>query len=155
MSAQDIELEFPKLRAEGYTITSADTTDYNCFAWVVHDTDHWYSPLPINGYYWPENIPRNTGLQTFIQLYNREGDFIPCKDGSLERGFEKIALYMNAAGGITHAARQQPTGVWTSKLGVKEDIEHVRLTGLEDDGVKVDDYGKVVQFLKRPAPNNG
>lgn len=150
MSAQDLESDFPKLRGEGYEITSADTTEYNCFAWAAHDTADWWSPLPISGYYWPANVPRNTASQTFLDLYRCEGGFIPCEDGKLEAGFEKVALYANVGGQVTHAARQTPSGVWTSKLGVMEDIEHRTLKVLEDDGVAEDDYGKVQRFLKRP-----
>src|SRR5260221_9996185 len=124
MSAQDIESDFPKLRREGYQITSPDTTDYNCFAWASHDALKWWSPLPICGYFWPAQVPRNTTLSAFVELYKHEGEFVPCENGALEEGFEKVALYMNAAGNITHAARQKASGVWASKLGTMEDIEH-------------------------------
>lgn len=153
MSAQDIEEEFPKLRRGGYTITSEDTTDYNCFAWALHDRSDWWSPLPLNGYYWPaDKLPRDARLQTFIDLYAFEGGFVPCDHGRLEDGFEKVALYVNTNGSVTHAARQKPSGLWTSKLGSKEDIEHSTLASLEDAGTKYDDYGIAVQFLKRPNP---
>jgi regulator of protease activity HflC (stomatin/prohibitin superfamily) len=42
-----------------------------------------------------------------------------------------------------HAARQLPSGMWTSKLGALEDIEH-QLEGLAGDR-----YGKIGQILKR------
>src|SRR5258707_504293 len=46
-----------------------------------------------------------------------------CDNDLLEPGYEKIALF--ALGGVPkHAARQLPTGQWTSKLGPMEDIEH-------------------------------
>ena len=77
---------------------------------------------------------------------------MPCADGTLEAGFEKVALYASASGNVTHAARQMPSGAWTSKLGVMEDIEHATLSGLEDDGTQPDGYGRVVQFLTRPLP---
>src|SRR5438445_4857606 len=117
MSAQEIESEFQKLRSVHYQITSQDTTDYNCFAWAMHDQNDWYSPAPMAGYYWPPNLHRNTTVATFIELYRQEGQFLPCDDGELEDGFEKIALYVNENGNVTHAARQKPSGVWTSKLG--------------------------------------
>ena len=48
--------------------------------------------------------------------------------------------------GPTHAARQLADGRWSSKLGRREDIEHV-LDALA--GVDGDEYGQVVQVLKR------
>lgn len=149
MSVKDIEDEFPKLPIEGYSISSADTPDYNCFAFAAYDRDDWWSPLQISGYYWPDHIPRNTTVPTFLELYGYEGGFVPCEDGKLEAGFEKIALYTNANRHVTHAARQLNSGKWTSKLGTKEDIEHSTLSSLEDAGLSLDDYGKVTQFLKR------
>jgi hypothetical protein len=151
MSAQDIENDFPKLAIDGWVKSSEDTTDYNCFAFAVRDEGDWYSPLPINGYYWPSDvIPRNTLLATMIELYRHEGGFEPCENGDYEEGFEKIALNMNQFGNVTHAARQKNPKTWTSKMGVMEDIEHPLLSSLEDAGLTDDQYGKVAQFLKRP-----
>jgi hypothetical protein len=153
MSAQDIEHDFPKLVVDGWKETSKDTTDYNCFAFALHDETDWYSPLPTSGYYWPaDKIARNTALPTMIEMYRYEGGFEPCENGEYEEGFEKIALYINQRGNVTHAARQKPSGKWTSKLGVMEDIEHPLLSSLEDAGLTDYDYGKVDQFLKRPTP---
>jgi hypothetical protein len=45
---------------------------------------------------------------------------------------------------VTHAARQLPSGAWTSKLGDWEDIEHNALSGLESSF-----YGRVSIILKR------
>jgi hypothetical protein len=154
MSAEEIEGDFPKLRSDAYEITSPETTDYNCFAWAAHDTTQWWSPLPLRGYYWPDQLPRNTGVQTFVELYNRVAQFVPCENGLLEQGFEKVALYVNVNGNVTHAARQTASGSWTSKLGVMEDIEHQTLSAIEDGGVGASDYGRVAQFLKRPLSEN-
>jgi hypothetical protein len=44
-----------------------------------------------------------------------------------------------------HAARQLPSGRWTSKIGVLEDIEH-SLRDLEGD-----EYGTATVLMKRPA----
>lgn len=146
MSDQDIKSDFPKLRQEGYRITSEETSDYNCFAWAAQDTTDWWSPIPTFGYYWPEkDVPRSEDLAAFTQLYKFEMGFEPCDTGEPELGFEKIALYRHPSGNITHAARLKENGTWTSKLGTMEDIEHNTLTGLEGD-----DYGAAVQFLKRP-----
>ncbi len=46
-------------------------------------------------------------------------------------GTERLALFANEHGEPTHVARQLPSGVWTSKLGSAEDIEHDSLAALE------------------------
>jgi hypothetical protein len=45
-----------------------------------------------------------------------------CEGDALEPAFERIALFADADGRPTHAARQLPSGLWTSKLGKAEDI---------------------------------
>jgi hypothetical protein len=66
-----------------------------------------------------------------------------CDDGSLEAGFEKIALY--AIGMMyTHVARQLADGQWTSKLGQLEDITHESPAVIEGS-----DYGEVLQYIRR------
>jgi len=144
MSAEHIEADFPTLREAGYRITSEATTDYNCFAWAANDTSAWWSPLPISGYYWPEHLPRSLNINSFVALYAHKG-FVACEDGEPEPGIEKIALYADSNGNVTHAARSASEGAWSSKLGVMEDIEHGTLMALEGS-----DYGGVVCFLKRP-----
>lgn len=62
----------------------------------------------------------------------------------MEQGYEKVALYVDHDGKPTHAARQLPTGRWTSKLGKIEDIEH------ELEGIAGSVYGSVAKILKRP-----
>jgi hypothetical protein len=54
-------------------------------------------------------------------------------------------LFVDARGVPTHAARLLPSGLWTSKLGEWEDIEH-DLHALEGDV-----YGTVALLLKRPC----
>src|ERR1700691_1845994 len=61
-----------------------------------------------------------------MQAYGTRG-FFACKDGSLEPGVEKIAIYGTGDPGLeapTHAALQLESGKWTSKLGKCEDIVH-------------------------------
>jgi hypothetical protein len=70
-------------------------------------------------------------------------------DGSLEAGFEKVALFADAQQTPKHAARQLQSGSWTSKLGPEEDISH-SIYGLE--GSK---YGDAVVYMKRPLPRPG
>ncbi len=67
-----------------------------------------------------------------------------CDDGTLEAGFEKLALNGSAMM-YTHAARQLPDGKWTSKLGQLQDITHSKTEAIEGG-----DYGEVVQYMRRP-----
>ena len=93
--------------------------------------------------YWPEGVPREKTLEAFVAAYATRG-YTVCADGSLEPGFEKIAIYTKPAGTPAHAARQLPSGSWTSKLGDEQDIEH------ELEGVECIRYGSVKQFMRRP-----
>jgi hypothetical protein len=68
-----------------------------------------------------------------------------CESEQVEPGFEKVALFADPQGSPTHAARQLPSGRWTSKLGAMEDIEH-DLHDLEGTA-----YGSVVLVMKRPV----
>ena len=64
---------------------------------------------------------------------------------ALEQGFEKVALYGTALE-YSHAARQLPSGKWSSKLGKDVDIEHDTPNDVAG-GV----YGEVMQIMKRPV----
>jgi len=138
----EIETLFPRLSIGDYEITSPKSSEYNCIAWVVGDTERWWWPDEMYQYYWPETILRKDTMDAFIAAYETLG-FEVCTNGHLENGFEKIAIYVNSSGNPTHAARQLPNGEWTSKLGNIEDIKH-SLEGLEGSN-----YGKVTSFLKR------
>jgi hypothetical protein len=84
-------------------------------------------------------------LDAFIAAYTILG-YEPCGDGLLEFGYEKVAIYLDGRGKPTHAARQLPSGTWTSKLGEGEDIEHT-----VPEAVMGDVYGTVGQFLRRSS----
>jgi hypothetical protein len=71
--------------------------------------------------------------------------FLVCGNGMLEPGFEKVALYAIDSE-PQHATRQLPCGLWTSKLGELEDIQHETLEALE--GVE---YGRVILIMRRPV----
>ena len=79
-----------------------------------------------------------------IEVFNIPG-YKAETNSSLESVFEKIALYIDADGLPSHAARQKENGFWTSKLGEAEDIEHDTPDALEGET-----YGKVKIILKRP-----
>jgi hypothetical protein len=142
------ESAFPNLAAEGFSITSPRDPTYNCIAWAAGDSDHWWWPDAYGVGYWPEGVERSVTIEAFVEAYRSLG-FEPCRSRRLEQGFEKVAIYADASGAPTHAARQLPDGRWTSKLGQYEDIEH-SLRGLSHGA-----YGTVRRVLRRaltPAP---
>ena len=84
-------------------------------------------------------------LAAYVAAFGTLG-YDGCADGSLEEGFEKVAIYESPSGYVVHMTRQLPTGRWTSKIGQLEDIEHASPTELEGR-----EYGKVVQYMRRTA----
>jgi hypothetical protein len=138
-----IESLFPDLVAAGYHVTSPATPNYNCIAWAAEDETAWWWPDLFGDYYWPPQVPRAETLAAFIEAYATLG-YQLCLDSDTEQDFEKIVIYVNVQGIPTHAARQLPTGNWTSKLGQLEDIQHSTL-----DGLCGDLYGQVGATLKR------
>ncbi len=132
---------FPHLTEEGYTETSPATRRYNCIAWAVGHTSAWWWPDAMGVHFWPEEVAREETLEAFVLAFATVG-FAPSADCVFEPGFEKIVLYARD-GKPTHAARQQPDGTWTSKLGEWLDITHT-LRGLEGPL-----YGQTVAYFKR------
>ena len=144
MSARDLESAFNNLKRSNYKIASEQTKLYNCIAFAAGETLRWWWPIGI-GAYWPEPAPRHETIESFIAAFGILG-YVPCDDGALESGFEKVAIY--AKDGIPkHMARQLASGVWVSKCGRLEDIEHETLEALY--GFDKYGYGQAVQFLKR------
>ena len=103
---------FPALLNDSYVVTSHDTPEYNCIAWAAGDTDSWWWPHPDS--YWPAGAPVEETLTAFIQAFQTRG-YESCEDGAAEAGFVKIAIYADARGTPTHAARQLPSGEEASR----------------------------------------
>lgn len=139
----------PNLSDKNCKLTSPATRSYNCIAWAATGSVDapWWWPVPA-GYYWPDGVPREVTIAAFLQAFATLG-FAECKDGRLEKGFEKVALFGNRMpwGDIepTHAARQLANGKWTSKMGPLEDISHDRVSDVNGPT-----YGGVVHYIKRP-----
>ena len=136
-----IEDKFPALRTSPYEITSDETREYNGFAFAAGDEEAWWEPPPFG--YWPDDVPEEYTLSTFALIYRRLG-YEACTSSTHEPSFEKVAIFANALDEPTHAARQLASGLWTSKLGDWEDIEH-KLQDLEGDF-----YGSVALLMRRP-----
>jgi hypothetical protein len=139
----DIFELFPGLRdSKDFEATSPATGEYNCIAWAAQDMRRFWWPTYPG--FWPESAPREETLEAFDAAYASLG-YEVCASGDLEESFQKIALYIKE-GKPQHAARQLPTGRWTSKLGKSIDIQH----GLKDLEGKL--YGQVVRFYRRMRP---
>jgi len=133
---------FPRLAGVEHRITSPQTSDYNCIAWAARITNRNWWPAP--GYYWPKGIPRENTPERFIEAFALHG-YAVCDSPAHEEGYEKVALYLSNSGKPLHMARQLPNGLWSSKLGWLEDIDHETPEALEGS-----DYGRASIFLKRP-----
>jgi len=131
------------------TITSLDSTLYNCVAWAAGDSDRFWWPDSQGIGYWPQNAPREVTANAFISAFLTLG-YEPCEGGRLEPGFEKIVIY-ELHGKPTHAARQLESGRWTSKLGKWVDIEHDTPEAVVAFP-KCANYGRPIQFLRRQRP---
>jgi hypothetical protein len=136
---------FPRLI--DYQVTSDKTRQYNCIAWAVEATDAKWWPDPLGIGKWPDDLPRAETIEAFVHMFGLFG-YVQCADGLLEEGFAKVAVYAirQFDGSLlpTHAARQLPSGKWTSKIGDFEDIEHASVGSLNSD-----DYGEPVCYLRR------
>jgi hypothetical protein len=144
---EHLEREFPRLALNGYSVTSEATAEYNCVAWAAGDDSRWWWPDAMDQYYWPPTAPREESVRSFVAALAAVG-FEPCLNGDHEPGQEKVALFADARGIPTHAARQLPNGRWTSKMGRWEDITHDRLTAVQGAA-----YGRPVTFLRRAIPS--
>jgi hypothetical protein len=146
--------EFPNIRDDNFKCSSDRTGDlpcwgYNCIAWAAGKTDKWWWPVADDPCaFWP--IPIDpidpVTLPQFIKAFESEG-YRECPNGNYENESEKVAIYVDGAGEPTHAARLLPSGIWASKMGRMEDIEHETYQAVE--GKK---YGTAKAFLKRRNP---
>jgi hypothetical protein len=133
---------FPGLRGQPYRVTSPPDQRYNCIAWAAGDVRNWWWPDAFEEDTWPTGVVRAETVEAFRDAFVTLGYHV-CTDDNLETGTEKIAIFA-LADAPKHVARQLPTGRWTSKLGLGEDIEHA----LQDLAGTA--YGSVVLIMKRP-----
>ena len=137
----------PSLRGSPYEPQSPRNPAYNCFAWAARVSDLWWEPPgALDWTDWPDDLPDWDTVENYVRRYERL-DFVECADGDLEEGYEKIAIFADRDGAPSHAARQLPSGRWTSKLGKGIDIEHDLAT---IDGQPA--IGTLARFMKRPSP---
>jgi hypothetical protein len=143
MVEPSLEEVFPGLRGQPYQIKSPRDRRYNCIAFAAGDERTWWWPDAAEEDTWPAGVARVETVAAFRDAFATLG-YEGCDHDRLEAGYEKVALFA-LAGVPKHAARQLPSGRWTSKLGPREDIEHALhdLTGMV--------YGSVVLVMKRPS----
>jgi hypothetical protein len=140
---------FENIKPEDFDCKSDRDIKYNCIAWAVGKTNKFWWPIddPNLNYWWPISLQRvqldEEKVEHFVEAFRTEG-FRRCWSGRPSRRYEKIALFVTHDGKPTHAARLLSNGLWTSKLGEDEDIEHKTLKCLEGIG-----YGKAKFFFKR------
>jgi len=139
-----------KLNPSHYEGKSPVDWCYNCIAYAMGKTDKRWWPATFGSYKWPKKLPRQKPgketLSNFISAFKRlRYNVLPTKDYSLEPGFEKVAIYVKGNENPTHAARLLPSGIWASKIGNEEDIEHFSPADLEGS-----EYGTVAVVMRRP-----
>jgi hypothetical protein len=139
-----LEARLPNLVLAGYTVTSPRDLLYNCLAWAIQgDCKRWWEPKTESGCFWPKGVPMTYAFENYVKVFELFG-YTSCSDESLVVGVEKVAIYRASDGSFTHVARQLPSGVWISKLGQCEDIEHKT-----PDALTSTDYGVPSVYLQR------
>lgn len=141
---RDLELEAdcPGLADSAYEIKSPRDPKYNCVAFAIGDTSHFWYDADVSGYYWPPGAPSADTLAGWIKVFSDHG-YTETDDASLEPEYEKVAIYATSDT-PEHVARQKASGVWTSKMGKGHDIDHVTLAALEGEAM-----GRVVVVMRR------
>jgi hypothetical protein len=137
---------FPNFDPSQFVITSPKSPAYNCIAYAAGREDMWWWPDVMGFAYWPPSVLRLENLEVFQEAFETLG-YSLCSDGSLEDGFEKIAIY-HKDGVPTHGARQLENGVWASKLGREHDVVH------GEKCLDGEQYGTIAFFMKRPRTTN-
>jgi hypothetical protein len=133
-----IQIDLPHI-GERFVVTSPKDYGYNCIAWAAADiANNWWPGIE----WWPKKLTEKGALDEIISAFNDLGYFA-CNDGTLELGFEKIAIFTKQ-GRPKHMARQFPSGQWTTKLGVLYDIVVEDLADLTGGS-----YGKINYYMKR------
>lgn len=145
MSEEWLRRKFPPLEGSHFRITSPATGSYTCIGYAAGDVNRvWLpTPWPEGMYYWPGGAPREDTTAAWTSAFESLG-YRVCESRQFEPGLEKVAIYEDSGGVPQHVARQLATGLWTSKMGTMEDIEH------ELDGLEGSSYGRVVRVLARP-----
>ena len=151
-----LESEFPNLSNSDWSIKSPQDDRYQCIAWAACKTDKKWWPISPDDFpvfppdhFWPPGVPLNDMVDSFIQAFGTLG-YYQCDNPSFEFGYQKIAIYIDSTGSVSHMARQSFWGYgWLSKLGPNEDILHPDLSNVSSHLYLNYAYGNAQRFLKR------
>lgn len=132
---------------DDHKVTSDEDSSYNCVAFAAGDTALWWEPLqvPRPGFHWPKvalHEGGNDDIAALKRCFAAIG-YEECEGGEWEAGHRKVALYGFTVDDWQHAAVQQNSGEWKSKLGDGYDIEHKT-----PECVCGPRYGNVLCFMK-------
>lgn len=130
--------------------TSPGTIYYNCFAWAAGESreNEWWDPISSDSY-WPIGVERQRTLSAYVKAYQTIG-YQLCDSSCFEKGFEKIALYVDNSGKPQHATRQLTNGMWTSKIGTWEDIQHsISEEFVIEIRAQIINFGTIAAVMKR------
>ena len=137
---------FPRLSSETFEFVAQPSARYNCIAYAAGDVSEWWENEGEDQY-WPDHATRSDSIESLIEVFAGLG-FEQCQDSSLERGYEKVALYEE--GGVwEHAAVQTLSGRWRSKMGRGPVIEHRSPESLSG-GI----YGSPTVYMRRQRAAN-
>lgn len=140
---------FPNIDIDGFEVTSELNPFYNCFAWARGENTSNVEP-PTSKYVKWHNDNTAWTIENFLDNFANIGFTETTESADLENGIEKVAIYVTSDGEPSHASLQKESGKWTSKLGIREDIEHSTPYCVENDT-----YGKVKIILKRKKMDIG
>lgn len=129
---------FPNLQAEDFVGIGPSSQKYNCIAWTLGIRDEWV---------WP-----GTRIEDFDKLYAQQG-YKPMDslDLSHDPNMEKVVIYGlpprtgNGPIEVTHGARMDEQGRFTSKIGTQPLIRHNSADDLTGPS-----YGQPVRVYVRP-----
>ena len=136
-----LEGEFPNLSTVDCEILDERTRRYNCIAWAVGDKEHVWNHLSP---YWMGQ--RTSGVEALVALFRDYFYYEVCSSFDAEPGYEKVAVYVDADGNYTHAAKLLDDGRWTSKLGDLWLISHPSPQSLAGGF-----YGDLHCIMRRPS----
>jgi hypothetical protein len=146
-TAKELVAKFPKLLPGTYRRASNASARYNCVAFANGDDRHWWEPGCYGGrHYWPPNIKQQDTVDAWVELFVQNG-FEQTNSREHERGFEKVAIYVDLTDMLPSHVAKSDGLIWKSKLGKDQDIEHASLEILEGD--QGHEYGIVQVVLKK------
>jgi hypothetical protein len=154
LTQEQINANWPAL-IEGATFefTSLKRKGYNCVGFALGEEGKDLDMLVFSKHFdllqfGLSNTPLDHSVNGYAKLFRALYNFEICDSYQLEEGIEKIALYENedesGEKGFSHIALQLENGIWKSKLGSLEDIEHTELSALNGNF-----YGEPVLFMRR------